>query len=79
MVEAIGAVDPQARVVPYLLSGGTDNKALSRLGIHGYGFLPLRLPAELDFLRMFHAVDERVPVASLQFGMRALERFLRIA
>ena len=37
------------RVFPYLLSGGTDNKALARLGIAGYGFAPLRLPADLDF------------------------------
>ena len=28
------------------LSGGTDNKALARLGIAGYGFAPLRLPPD---------------------------------
>ena len=54
------AHDPGARVFPYLLSGGTDNKSLSRLGIAGYGFSPLRLPADLDFPAMFHGVDERV-------------------
>ena len=49
-------------MLPYCLSGGTDNKALGRLGITGYGFAPLRLPADLDFAPMFHGIDERVPV-----------------
>ncbi|MEP7333281.1 MAG: M20/M25/M40 family metallo-hydrolase [Terracoccus sp.] len=69
--------DPGAAVLPYCLSGGTDNKALSRLGIKGYGFAPLRLPADLDFAPMFHGIDERVPTASLQFGARVLGDFLR--
>ena len=77
MVAAIDAEDPGARVLPYMLSGGTDNKALSLLGIEGYGFAPLRLPADLDFAGMFHGVDERVPVDAVQFGTRVLDRLLR--
>jgi acetylornithine deacetylase/succinyl-diaminopimelate desuccinylase-like protein len=77
MVAALHAEDPGAAVLPYMLSGGTDNKSLSRLGITGYGFAPLRLPPDLDFAGMFHGVDERVPVESLRFGVRTLERFLR--
>ncbi|GAA1870750.1 M20/M25/M40 family metallo-hydrolase [Myceligenerans crystallogenes] len=77
MVDAIGAEDPGATVLPYTLSGGTDNKWLSRLGITGYGFAPLRLPAELDFAGMFHGVDERVPADALKFGTRVLDRLLR--
>jgi len=73
---AVAAEDPGATVLPYMLSAGTDNKALSRLGIAGYGFAPLRLPADLDFPAMFHGVDERVPVESLQFGTRVLDRLL---
>jgi acetylornithine deacetylase/succinyl-diaminopimelate desuccinylase-like protein len=69
--------DPGAAILPYCLSGGTDNKALSRLGITGYGFAPLRLPADLDFAPMFHGIDERVPVDSLRFGARVLADFLR--
>ena len=52
------------------------NKALSTLGIVGYGFAPLRLPADLDFVPMFHGIDERVPVDALQFGVRVLQRFI---
>ncbi|WP_043496554.1 M20/M25/M40 family metallo-hydrolase [Georgenia sp. SUBG003] len=77
MIGAIDAEDPGATVLPYMLSGGTDNKALSRLGITGYGFAPLRLPADLDFAGMFHGVDERVPTDALRFGCRVLERMLR--
>lgn len=72
MVATLGTHDPGAPVLPYLLSGGTDNKALSKLGITGYGFAPLQLPADLDFPGMFHGVDERVPLDALVFGRRVL-------
>jgi acetylornithine deacetylase/succinyl-diaminopimelate desuccinylase-like protein len=76
MVDALHAEDPEAIVLPYMLSGGTDNKSLDPLGITGYGFVPLRLPDELDFPSMFHGVDERVPTDSLEFGSRVLHRLL---
>ncbi|WP_153397407.1 M20/M25/M40 family metallo-hydrolase [Ornithinicoccus halotolerans] len=76
MKRALLKEDPGARVLPYCLSGGTDNKHLSRLGITGYGFAPLRLPEELDFVGMFHGVDERVPVDALEFGTRVLARLI---
>ncbi|TDW28519.1 M20/M25/M40 family metallo-hydrolase [Cryobacterium psychrophilum] len=76
VVETLGRHDPGAPVLPYLLSAGTDNKALSTLGIKGYGFAPLKLPAELDFPAMFHGVDERVPLDALVFGRRVLTDLL---
>ena len=76
MREAIEAEDPGATVLPYTLSGGTDNKALSELGITGYGFAPLKLTGDLDFPAMFHGVDERVPLEALDFGARTLVRFM---
>ncbi len=79
MRAAIEAEDPGSAVAPYLLSAGTDAKAFSRLGVEGYGFSPLRLPPDLDFTALFHGVDERVPVDSVNFGVRALDRFLRLA
>jgi acetylornithine deacetylase/succinyl-diaminopimelate desuccinylase-like protein len=79
MSAAIQAEDPQGIPVPYTLSGGTDAKALSGLGINCYGFLPLLLPPELDFSAMFHGVDERVPVSGLEFGARVMDRFVRNA
>lgn len=77
MNRSILAFDPEGIPVPYLMSGGTDNKALSELGIIGYGFSPLQLPSELDFMALFHGVDERVPVDGIKFGTNVLEEFLR--
>jgi acetylornithine deacetylase/succinyl-diaminopimelate desuccinylase-like protein len=77
MIAALKVEDPTARAVPYCMSGGTDNKTFfADLGVRGFGFVPLRLPADMDFAAMFHGVDERVPVDALQFGVRVLDRLL---
>ena len=76
MSAALVAEDPGAHPVPYLMSGGTDAKSFSELGIRCFGFSPLRLPADLDFTSLFHGIDERVPIDGLKFGVRVLERFL---
>ncbi|WP_308250334.1 M20/M25/M40 family metallo-hydrolase [Sphaerisporangium fuscum] len=68
--------DPGARPVPYIMSGGTDAKSFASLGIRGYGFAPLLLDPGLDYFGMFHGVDERVPVAGLEFGVRVLDHLL---
>jgi acetylornithine deacetylase/succinyl-diaminopimelate desuccinylase-like protein len=76
MESALVAEDVGAVPAPYLMSGGTDAKAFTRLGIECYGFVPLCLPHDLDFTALFHGVDERVPVEALQFGVRVLDRLL---
>ncbi|AZS75128.1 hypothetical protein DDE74_33190 [Streptomyces lydicus] len=77
MRAAIERFDPDGRVVPYCMSGGTDAKQFSRLGITGYGFSPLKLPEGFDYQALFHGVDECVPVEGLHFGVRVLDHFLR--
>jgi acetylornithine deacetylase/succinyl-diaminopimelate desuccinylase-like protein len=79
MQACLQAEDPAARTAPFLMSGGTDAKAWDRLGIRCFGFAPLRLPPDLDFAGLFHGVDERVPLESLAFGARVLDRFLDCA
>ncbi|MFK0157201.1 M20/M25/M40 family metallo-hydrolase [Streptomyces sp. NPDC090493] len=79
MRAAVEEFAPDGHVVPYCMSGGTDAKQFSRLGITGYGFAPLKLPEGLDYQALFHGVDERVPVEALHFGVRVLDRFLRTA
>ncbi|MBI0379620.1 M20/M25/M40 family metallo-hydrolase [Streptomyces sp. NEAU-174] len=79
MRAAVEHFDPGARAVPYCMSGGTDAKQFSRLGIAGYGFSPLRLPEGFDYQALYHAVDERVPVEALHFGVRVLDHFLKRA
>jgi len=79
MCNALIKEDAVAIPVPYVMSGGTDNKALADLGIIGYGFSPLKLDADFDFTAMFHGVDERVPIEGLTFGARVLKEFLENA
>jgi acetylornithine deacetylase/succinyl-diaminopimelate desuccinylase-like protein len=76
MSAALKAEDPNAHVLPYLMSGGTDAKSFSTLGMRCFGFSPLLLPADLNFMSLFHGIDERVPVDALKFGVRVLDRFL---
>jgi acetylornithine deacetylase/succinyl-diaminopimelate desuccinylase-like protein len=79
MVGALLEHDPNAIVLPYMMSGGTDAKRFARLGIRNFGFSPLLLPPDLDFAALFHGVDERVPVDSIRFGVRVLDEYLRTA
>jgi acetylornithine deacetylase/succinyl-diaminopimelate desuccinylase-like protein len=79
MMSALRSEDPDATVLPFLMSGGTDAKAWSRLGIRCFGFSPLQLPADLDFTALFHGVDERVPVDALEFSARVFDEFLDLA
>jgi acetylornithine deacetylase/succinyl-diaminopimelate desuccinylase-like protein len=78
MKSSLNAEDPEGTVVPYCLSAGTDAKWFSKIGIRCFGFSPLKLPAGLDFPGMFHGVDERVPLDSLRFGVRVVDRLLDI-
>ncbi|MGA5554324.1 M20/M25/M40 family metallo-hydrolase [Streptomyces lavendulocolor] len=76
---ALEHFEPDAHVVPFCMSGGTDAKHFARLGITGYGFAPLRLPIGFDYQALFHGVDERVPVEALHFGIRVLDHYLQTA
>ena len=69
----MGEQDRGALVAPFLVSGGTDAKALP--GIKVYGFMPSRNGAEESGLA--HAHDERVRVDSLLFGTRCLYEIVR--
>ncbi len=75
--EVLEAADPEARAVPLLLSGVTDGRHFARLGIQTYGFAPMKLPPSLNFSRLIHAADERIPVEALTFGVETLRAFFR--
>jgi acetylornithine deacetylase/succinyl-diaminopimelate desuccinylase-like protein len=79
MTGALLAEDPDAHVVPYCMTGGTDGKQFARLGMACYGFTPLVLPEGYDYYAMFHGVDERIPVSALESSVRIVDRFLRTA
>ena len=71
----LGELERGAVPVPLLMTGGTDQRHFARLGIEGYGYLPLRLPQGFG-QETVHAADERVPAAALDFGTEALVRVL---
>lgn len=75
----IGSHDADGAVVPYLLPASTDNKHFARLGISGYGFVPLRVPLDFDVFAQFHAADERIPVDAIHFCARVTADILRNA
>jgi acetylornithine deacetylase/succinyl-diaminopimelate desuccinylase-like protein len=62
------AADPSAVPLPLLLPAVSDARFFARLGIQTYGFLPMRLPPELDFMKLIHAADERVPAEEIRWG-----------
>ncbi|RJE90830.1 M20/M25/M40 family metallo-hydrolase [Paenibacillus sp. 1011MAR3C5] len=74
--DVLKAADKEAVPVPMLLPGGTDGRFFARLGIQTYGFLPMPLPQELQFTKLIHAADERVPVEAIGFGTDAIYRVL---
>ena len=63
--------------VPMLMPAATDGRLFARLGIQTYGFLPMRLPADLDFASTIHGPNERVPVEAIRFGADAFYRLLQ--
>jgi acetylornithine deacetylase/succinyl-diaminopimelate desuccinylase-like protein len=69
--------DPDGIPVPYLMPAATDGRFFARLGIQTYGFLPMRLPEGMNFLRLVHAADERIPADAVEFGTRAILEALK--
>jgi acetylornithine deacetylase/succinyl-diaminopimelate desuccinylase-like protein len=69
--------DPGGVPIPLLLPGVTDGRHFARLGIQTYGFLPMPLPGNFDFVKTIHAADERIPVGAVEFGTRAISSALR--
>lgn len=68
---------PDGIPIPLLLSGVTDGRFFSRLGIQTYGFLPMTLPSDFNFTATIHAADERIPAAAVEFGANAIYKALQ--
>lgn len=68
------ALDPTGTPVPYMVSGATDARVFSALGIQTYGFIPMALPDGFNFASLIHAADERIPVEAVAFGAEAVYR-----
>ncbi len=63
---------PEATLVPTLMTGATDAKAIAPLGARIYGFSPGRYEPEMEGLSLVHGHDERISIANFAFGTHVL-------
>ena len=70
LAETVEQLAPAMVTVPYLSTGATDSARLRMLGMQAYGILPF--PMNQDDEDRMHGNDERVPLASLDFGTRLI-------
>lgn len=75
--EILKEADPEGVSVPLMLSAITDARSFAKLGIQTYGFTPMQIPEDMNFLRLLHGANERIPLDSLDFGSEALFQALQ--
>jgi acetylornithine deacetylase/succinyl-diaminopimelate desuccinylase-like protein len=76
--ESARALDNDLTTVPYLSTGATDSARLRAWGIQAFGLLPF--PMNQDDEDRMHGNDERIPLASLEFGTKLIYgSILRVA
>jgi len=71
-------LDPKAKMIPTMLTGGTDSRFFRDKGTAAYGFQPMAPLDNLsEYLSRVHGHDERVSAESLRFGTRVLFEILK--
>ena len=67
-------------LVPYMATGASDARFAEPLGVAVYGFGPMRAEPGANPTELMHAHDERISLANVDLGLRAItETVLRIA
>ncbi len=70
--------DPQAKMIPSMLTGATDSRYFRDRGAVAYGFQPMRPVANLaEYLSRVHGHNERISAEDLLFGTRVLYQVLK--
>lgn len=69
--------DTEGIPLPMMVTGVTDGRFLYKLGIQSYGFTPMLLEKNFDFLGMMHSENERIPIEALKFGTEAIYELLQ--
>ncbi len=62
--------------IPYLVSGVTDARHFSKLGIQTYGFTPMCVEKGIDYTKLIHSANERIPIKGLEFGTDSIYKLL---
>lgn len=68
--------DKKAIPIPFIVGGVTDARFFSKLGIQTYGFTPMILPDNMDFSKLIHNANERIPVEALHFGTELIYKLI---
>lgn len=76
LADILREADPSGTPMPVLMPAVTDGRFFSQLGIQTYGFHPMNLPGDLNFLQSLHAANERLPIEALNFGTQAIYQVL---
>ncbi|MHA1912648.1 MAG: M20/M25/M40 family metallo-hydrolase [Candidatus Kariarchaeaceae archaeon] len=79
MEKALQKFNPKAKIVPMLVSGGTDGRYLREKGIESYCFG--MFDEELDFetiIKTIHGDNERISLGSLKLTSGAFEELARL-
>ena len=61
--------------IPFLLPATTDLRHFIRHPTHVpvcIGFLPALFPDDIAFIKLYHGVNERIPIRTLNWGVRVL-------
>jgi len=70
IAETVKELAPGMVTVPYMSTGASDSARLRQLGMQAFGILPF--PMDQDDEDRMHGNDERIPLASLDFGTRLI-------
>ena len=72
LTESTRRFEPNATVVPYMQTGGTDARFLRDIDIHVYGYIPMRHEPGPGFFELCHGHDERISVSNVTFAVQVL-------
>lgn len=76
-LRALRRHDPDAALLPFMMTGGTDAKRLAGVGGQVYGSVPMLHEPGVDYMSLCHGHDERISVASIDFGVKVTLDLLR--
>jgi acetylornithine deacetylase/succinyl-diaminopimelate desuccinylase-like protein len=55
-----------------MIPGFTDSHAYALLGATCYGFSPVKMPPGMNYPKLYHGHDERIPIDGFLWGLRVL-------
>lgn len=75
--EILTEADPSATPFPFVLFGASDARHLTKVDVQSYGFLPMDIPKDIEFLELIHSANERIPIEAVEFGTNQLVKAIK--